>query len=172
MIDIDDLPEEIREKVFITEDNLLFLPEGELAAQDVYKKWLENRGKQIDICSVKEQMIQQSKELLAIWLINNPLVSSVHGGVEATYTVTEEKQSLLTQNLLIAQLKQSSTTTWNCQGGVCEEWTVQELSQLALEIESYVKPRIKKQQTYEVQINLCTTIEEVEAVEIEYETIS
>lgn len=70
MIDIDDLPEEIREKVFITEDNLLFLPEGELAAQDVYKKWLENRGKQIDICDepTAEERITQleaDKEALA-----------------------------------------------------------------------------------------------------------
>lgn len=139
-------------------------------AEEVYERFLANKDKQIDICAVKERKIKESKELLAIWLANNPLVSKVHGQ-EATYTVTAEKQSLLTQNILLAQLKQVSTTTWNCQWGVCEEWTVQELSQLALEIEAYIRPRIKKQQHYEVEINACTTVEEVEAIEIEYDTI-
>ena len=139
-------------------------------AEEVYERFLANKDKQIDICAVKERKIKESKELLAIWLANNPLVSKVHGQ-EATYTVTAEKQSLLTQNILLAQLKQSTTTTWNCQGGVCEEWTIEELSQLALEIEAYIRPRIKKQQHYEVEINACTTVEEVEAIEIEYDTI-
>ena len=139
-------------------------------AEEVYERFLANKDKQIDICSVKEQKIKESKELLAIWLANNPLVSKVHGQ-EATYTVTAEKQSLLTQNILLAHLKQVTTTTWNYQGGVCEEWTVQELSQLAFEIEAYIRPRIKKQQRYEVQINACTTVEEVETIEIQYETV-
>ena len=139
-------------------------------AEEVYERFLANKDKQIDICSVKEQKIKESKELLAIWLADNPLVSKVHGQ-EATYTVTAEKQSLLTQNILLSQLKQSTTTTWNCQGGVCKEWTIEELSQLALEIEAYVRPRIKKQQHYEVEINACTTVEEVKAIEIEYDTI-
>ena len=140
-------------------------------AEEVYKEWLENKDKQIDILSVKQKKIQESKELLAIWLANNPLVSKVHGQ-EATYTVTAEKQSLLTQNILLAQLKQVNTTTWNCQGGICEEWTIEELSQLALEIEAYVRPRIKKQQHYEVEINNCNTAEEVNQIEIEYDIIS
>ena len=72
---------------------------------------------------------------------------------------------------MIAQLNGSNVTTWNSQGGICEEWEVNKLAQLALEIEAYVRPRIKKQQKYEVQINNCSTVEEVEAIEIEYDTI-
>lgn len=139
-------------------------------AEEVYERFLANKDKQIDILSVKQKKIQESKELLAIWLANNPLVSKVHGQ-EATYTVTAEKQVLLTQNILLAQLKQSSTTMWNCQGGICEEWTVEELQQLALEIDLHVRPRVKKQQTYEIQINVCTTAEEVNSIEIEYDDI-
>ena len=118
----------------------------------------------------QEAKIEESKQLLKKWLQDNPLESNVTGK-KALYTVTEEKQSLLTQTLLLAQLKQTSTTTWNAQGKVGEEWTVTELSQLALEIEAYVRPRIKKQQTYEVQINNCSTVEEIEQIVIEYDTI-
>ena len=117
----------------------------------------------------KEEKIEESKQLLKKWLEDNPLESSVTGK-KAFYTVTEEKQVLLTQNLMLAQLTQASTTTWNCQGNICEEWSVEDLSKLAAEIEAYVRPKIKKQQEYEVQINECTTVEEVEKIEIIYET--
>ena len=119
---------------------------------------------------VKESKIEESKQLLKKWLQDNPLESDVTGKNEL-YTVTEEKQSLLTRNLMIAQLNGSNVTTWNSQGGICEEWEVNKLAQLALEIEEYVRPRIKKQQTYEVQINNCSTVEEVEQIVIEYDTI-
>lgn len=118
----------------------------------------------------KESKIEESKQLLKKWLQDNPLESDVTGKNEL-YTVTEEKQSLLTTNLMLAQLRQSPVTTWNSQGGVCEDWNVEELSKLALEIEAYVRPRIKKQQEYEVQINNCSTVEEIEQIIIEYDTI-
>ena len=117
----------------------------------------------------KEEKIEQSKQILKKWLVEHPLESNVTGK-KALYTVTEEKQALLTRNLMIAQLNGSNVTTWNSQGGICEEWEVNKLAQLALEIEEYVRPRIKKQQHYEVQINGCTNIEEVEGIEINYET--
>ena len=117
----------------------------------------------------KEEKIEQSKQILKKWLVEHPLETNVTGK-KALYTVTEEKQALLTRNLMIAQLNGSNVTTWNSQGGICEEWEVNKLAQLALEIEEYVRPRIKKQQHYEVQINGCTNIEEVEGIEINYET--
>lgn len=118
----------------------------------------------------KEEKIKTSKTMLSNWLEKNPLVSSVHKE-EAFYSVTEEKQNLLTRNLIFAQSNNLETTIWNAQGKVGEEWTVIELSQLALEIEAYVRPRIKKQQEYEVQINNCSTVEEIEQIIIEYDTI-
>ncbi len=118
----------------------------------------------------KADKIDESKNILEKWLEEHPLESTIHGK-KALYSVTEEKQALLTRNLMIAQLNRSDTTTWNEKGGICEEWKVSELAQLALEIEAYVRPKIKKQQTYEVQINNCSTVEEVNGIEIEYDTI-
>lgn len=72
---------------------------------------------------------------------------------------------------MLAQISQSETTTWNSTSDVCEEWTVEELSKLALEIELYVRPRITKQQHYEVTINSCTTKEELDAITFNYEVV-
>lgn len=52
-MDLSFLPEEIREKAFVTKDGMLFLPEGDLTGEESYKKWLESKDKQIDICPTK-----------------------------------------------------------------------------------------------------------------------
>ena len=145
---------------------------AELTEQEIanYKE------KQIDICTLKKQKIQESKEQLATWLANNPMESEIHNPEGEFYTVTQDKQTQLTQLLtLYSMAKQAGgemQLTWNCTGGVCEEWTYEELSTLSFQIAEYVLPRVKKQQTLEVQINECCTVEEVEKIEIEYETIS
>lgn len=151
--------------------------------KEEYEKALKNRKFNPDtrtfsepiqtttMAEIKNEKISFSKNKLAEWLEKHPLYSKVHNEEGEIYTITEEKQALLTQNLMLSQLAHSETTTWNCQGGICEEWTVEELMQLAFEIEAYVRPRIKKQQKYEVQINESSSIEEVEAIEIEYDTI-
>lgn len=143
-----------------------------LTAQQVYEKELKRR-EQIDICldETKNNKIVESKQLLAKWLEGNPLFSKVHSPNGEYYTVTDEKQSLLSRNLMLAQLSQSATTTWNSTSNICEEWTIIELSQLALEIEAYVRPRIVKQQHYEVMINYCTTKEELDTITFDYEVI-
>lgn len=136
---------------------------------------LEKIAEQIDICALKEKKIQESKEQLAVWLANNPMESEIHDPKGAHYTVTQEKQSQLTQLLtLYSMAKQAGTEmqlTWNSTGGICEEWTYDQLSTLSFQIAGYVLPRVKKQQKYEVRINGSTTIEEVNAIEIEYDTI-
>lgn len=142
-------------------------------AEEVYQEWLENKDKQIDILDVKQKKIVESKEMLAAWLADNPMFSEIHNPNGEYYTVTQEKQSQLTQLLtLYSMAKQAGTEmqlTWNCTGGICEDWSYEELSTLSFQIASYVLPRVKKQQTYEVQINECNSEEEVEAIEISYE---
>ena len=143
------------------------------ATQEEIEAW-ENNNK-IDICALKEKKIQESKEQLATWLANNPMESEIHNPEGEYYTVTQEKQAQLTQLLtLYSMAKQSGTEmqlTWNASGGICEEWIYEQLSTLSFQIASYVLPRVKKQQQLEVQINECTTAEEVNEIEIEYDTI-
>ena len=120
----------------------------------------------------KDDKIIQSKYMLSEYLDANPLVSKCHNGIEGKYNVNSEKQSLMANNYLTytiaKQFDPSAKLTWNETGKECEEWTEQEYLQLLLEASAYVKPLVSKQQKYEVEINACTTIEEVEAIEIDY----
>ncbi len=120
----------------------------------------------------KDDKIIQSKYMLSEYLDVNPLVSKCHNGIEGKYNVSSEKQSLMANNYLTytiaKQFDPSAKLTWNETGKECEEWTEQEYLQLLLEASAYVKPLVSKQQKYEVEINACTTIEEVEAIEIDY----
>ena len=124
---------------------------------------------------LKSNRIAESKQTLATWLEENPMESEIHNPDGECYTVTQEKQAQLTQMLMLysvaVQAGGEMQLTWNCTGGVCEEWTYEQLSTLSIQIAGYVLPRVKKQQHYEVEINKCETIEEVEAIEIEYDTI-
>lgn len=145
------------------------------SAEEAYQEWLKNEEKQIDICALKENKVQESKEQLATWLANNPMLSEIHNPDGEYYTVTQEKQAQLTQLLMLYSISVQAggemQLTWNSTGGVCEEWTYEQLSTLSFQIAGYVLPRVKKQQEYEIRINTCTTQEEVEQIEIEYDTI-
>ena len=120
----------------------------------------------------KEIKINESKLLLEEYLINNPLVSSCHGDVEAKYTITSEKQSLMASNYLNYTIAKGvgiePILTWNSAGSECEVWTEQEYVTLILQIGEYVKPLVSLQQSYEVQIRSCTTQEELDEIEIVY----
>ena len=121
----------------------------------------------------KEAKINESKLLLASYLESHPLVSNCHGGIEAEYTVTSEKQALMSSNYLTYTIAKASgldaKLTWNASGQECEEWTEEEYVILVLQISEYVKPLVSLQQSYEVAINACTTQEELDAIEISYD---
>ena len=117
----------------------------------------------------KEFKISQSKQDLKDYLANNPM-EWLDGKY---YSVTSEKQSLLTSNLALYQVSASAGTpfklTWNSTGDECTEWTYENLCALALAIGVYVKPFVSKQQEIELKIKDCTTKEELNAIEIKYE---
>lgn len=119
--------------------------------------------------------IAESKILLAEYLDSNPLPSAAHGGETAYYTVTAEKQALLTSALMMAQGAMQAgipyEITWNAAGQACEIWTMPELMQLAFEIAAYIKPFVAHQQKLEVLINACDTPDELEATIIDYSKI-
>ena len=127
--------------------------------------------------SLKTSKIKESKTLLEVYLANNPLVSNCHGGVEASYTVTSEKQALMSSNYLTYTIAKASgvenpVLTWNATGCEGEEGTEIEYVTLIMQISAYVKPLISRQQAYEVQIKACTTREELDAIVIDYSTLT
>lgn len=116
----------------------------------------------------KEYKISYSKQALKDYLANNPM-KWLDGKY---YSVTSEKQSLLTSNLALYQVSAAAGSTfkltWNSTGDECTEWTYENLCALALAIGSYVKPFVLTQQKLEIKIKGCTTKDELNAIEIKY----
>jgi len=116
----------------------------------------------------KQSKIAESKNALKEYLEAHP-IKWIDGEY---YSVTEEKQNLLTSNLASYQISVSLGSpielTWNTTGERCKSWTYENLAALSLDIVKYVKPLVSKQQDIEIQIKNCSTKEEVNAVEIKY----
>lgn len=123
--------------------------------------------------STKARKISESKQLLADYLESHPLVSNCHGGIEAKYSVTTEKQSLMANNYLTYTIAKETgvdaVLTWNATGQECEVWTEEEYITLVLQISEYVKPLVSLQQSYEVQIKNFTTQDELDILNIVYD---
>lgn len=129
--------------------------------------------KPIDITEFKKEKIEQSKLILAQYLETHPLYSNCHGGEYDYYSVTQEKQNLLTSAytsyMVLTQAGQTPVLTWNATGKPCEVWREEEMIQLIAEVQAYVYPLIKKQQLMEVEINNCTKTSELKEVNINFE---
>lgn len=146
-----------------TEDNKLEVYYEDLSLDQIRESMLEN---------LKVEKIADSKIQLSKILENNPLVSSCHGNKECAYSVTQEKQSLMMSQYMAYQIEKqvnpNTVLTWNESGEECEVWTEEEFLQLVLEVKHYVYPMISYQQTIEKQIMVCTTVDELDAITIDY----
>lgn len=117
----------------------------------------------------KAQLIADSKKKLARWLADNP-IQFTDG---KCYSVTEEKQTLLNSNL--ASYERATATNlpyplkWNATGETCVDWTYESLLTLSLSIAGYVAPKVAIQQALEMQINACGSLDELDAVVIDYD---
>lgn len=118
-----------------------------------------------------QQKVTESKTALSEYLASHPLQWSDG----KYYSVTSEKQALLTSNLALYQISASAgqpfKLTWNSTGDECVEWAYEELAALALAIGTYVKPFVSRQQELELAIKACTTMEELDAIEIDYDPV-
>jgi hypothetical protein len=138
------------------------------------ERLLEQNSK-VDIDALKQEKILESKSVLATWLSSNPLESNCHNETQAYYSVTFEKQSQLTQLIMLMdkakELGITFTPAWNAAGQDCEVWTYQEIYTLTFEISAYVLPRVSKQRKYETEINNMSTVEEIESMMFDYATV-
>ena len=127
----------------------------------------------ISLPEYKKYRINQSKEALAGYLEEHPLLSSAHNNVAAYYSVTKEKQDLMTQQYLSYQIAKAvdpehAVLTYNATGEVCEVWQETEFLQLIMEVKAYVYPLVSYQQTVEKVIMDCNTKDEVSDIIIDY----
>ena len=122
-----------------------------------------------DIDTAKRYKIAESKDKLAEWLENNPMLYS--DGKH--YSCTAEKQSLLNGNLASYERAKNIgipyPLKWNSTGNECTEWEYGELLKLSLTIAAYVAPKVSMQQSTELEIEACTTLDAVNSVVIDYE---
>lgn len=129
--------------------------------------------KESDVLSeLQENQIKLSKLNLSAYLETHPLFSNVKYEEGRYYNVTSEKQQQMTSKMMLNELYKAQgipyTLTWNDTGNVCEEWTDVELATLSMQVDAYVTPLIKMQQTIEVQIKNATTQEEVLQIDVTY----
>ena len=117
----------------------------------------------------KTKRIQESKILLAKQLNDNPILYTDG----KYYSVTEEKQALLNGNLASYERAKSVgieyPLKWNSTGSSCLEWEYNDLLALSLTIAAYVAPKVAIQQNIELDIKACETIDEINAVVIDYD---
>lgn len=122
-----------------------------------------------EIESHKTKRIQESKILLAKWLNDNPILYTDG----KYYSVTEEKQALLNGNLASYERAKSVgieyPLKWNSTGSSCVEWEYNDLLALSLTIAGYVAPKVAIQQNIELDIKACETMDEINAVVIDYD---
>lgn len=124
---------------------------------------------EIDIDDIKASKIAESKEKLAEWLANNPMLYT-DGKL---YSVTAEKQSLLNSNLASYERAKAAgidyPLRWNSTGDECVVWTYEGLVGLSLAIAAYVAPKVSAQQEIELAINACESVDELDKVVISYD---
>lgn len=124
-----------------------------------------------DLNTIKAAKVIETKEALELFLVENPL-TWVDG---KKYSVTAEKQSMLTSQLALYQTAVAAgheyELKWNATGEECTVWKYEDLCALAFAIGGYVQPLVAHQQQKETEIMACETVEAVAAVVVDYASV-
>ena len=118
----------------------------------------------------KVERIAQSKDDLDTYLKAHPITWT--DGQQ--YSITREKQQQLTSKILSATLAAQTSTpyalTWNATGQECAPWALEDLAALAFAIDARVTALVSYQQAQEVAMREASTMEELNAIEVDYDT--
>ena len=119
----------------------------------------------------KKIKIEQSKAELEVYLKEHPL-QWTDGEY---YSITAAKQQQLAGKIMTATMAQSIgadyTLKWNSTGDICKEWTLTELSTLGFAIDARVTALVTYQQTQEAAIQDALTLEALDAIEVDYDSV-
>lgn len=120
---------------------------------------------------LKTARIAQSKSDLSAYLESHPLQWTDW----EYYSITAEKQAQLTGKIMAATMAQQTGTryklTWNSTGEVCKEWTLSDLSALAFAIDERVTALVSYQQKQEVAMRNAQTLDELNSVVVDYDSV-
>ena len=125
----------------------------------------------VDLDAEKVRRIRQSNDGLEDYLLAHPL-QWTDG---AYYAITQKKQNQLTSKISVAQAKMQLgipyELKWNTTGEVCAEWELADLMALAFAIDERVTKLVEYQQVKEIEIRNAATIEELNTIEVDYDTV-
>lgn len=114
----------------------------------------------------KTKRIAKSKSDLASYLETHPF-QWTDGEY---YSITQERQNQLMGTIAAAQID-GQPPEWNTSGGVCKTWDLTYLCALAVAIKDHVKALVKYQQTQEVAMGNAATMEELDDIVVDYDTV-
>lgn len=119
----------------------------------------------------KIERIAESKAQLSDYLLCHPM-QWTDGQY---YAITAEKQQQLTSKIMSATLAAQTSTpyslTWNATGEECQAWTLENLTALAFAIDARVTRLVSYQQAQEVAMREASTLEELEAIPVDYDSV-
>lgn len=141
------------------------------AITEEQRQTILNDGVALTLEEVKAQRIQQSKDDLDTYLEGHP-ITWTDGN---QYSITREKQQQLTSKILSATLAAQTsmpyTLTWNATGEECTTWTLENLAALAFAIDARVTALVSYQQAQEVAMKNAATLDELNSIEVDYDTV-
>ena len=141
------------------------------AITEEQRQTILNDGVALTLEEVKAQRIQQSKDNLDAYLEGHP-ITWTDGN---QYSITREKQQQLTSKILSATLAAQTSTpyelTWNATGQECTPWTLENLAALAFAIDARVTALVSYQQAREVAMREAATLEDLAAIEVDYDAV-
>lgn len=119
----------------------------------------------------KVERIAESKARLSDYLLCHPM-QWTDG---QRYAITAEKQQQLTSKIMSATLAAQTSTpyslTWNATGEECQAWTLENLTALAFAIDARVTSLVSYQQAQEVAMREASTLEALEAIPVDYDSV-
>jgi hypothetical protein len=124
----------------------------------------------VDLGAAKSQAIERTKQWVEAELSKGMTYTD-----GKTYTVTLEKQNLLTSQLVMGSIvkengvpDEQNFLSWNAKGEECTNWLFADLCALAYAVAQYVKPIVGKQQAAEIAISEAETSEEIDGIVKEF----
>ena len=136
------------------------------ANEEAYEAWKAAR-----LAARKVERIAESKTQLSDYLLCHPM-QWTDGQY---YAITAEKQQQLTSKIMSATLAAQTSTpyslTWNATGEECQAWTLKNLTALAFAIDARVTSLVSYQQAQEVAMREASTMEALEAIPVDYDTV-
>ncbi len=134
--------------------------------QPAFEAWQAAR-----LAARKVERIAESKAQLSDYLLCHPM-QWIDG---QRYAITAEKQQQLTSKIMSATLAAQTGTpyslTWNATGQECQAWTLENLTALAFAIDARVTSLVSYQQTQEVAMRDAPTLEKLEAIPVDYDSV-